>query len=205
MSTSDEDHKIPDKGSHENRANDDEKLDSVSTEFLLLGQALDQVHVFDVPFAYRRIRRACVAREPFRRLGNDNPPNGGNVIGSGSATRFPVDGANLETMEDIIEPDGLDSMGPDHGEPPTACAASVEVGTADADLDATRDSDLGTSGEACENQPNKLWIATWRTGVGDDGVGNLKSNNETETTDDCLLYTSPSPRDLSTSRMPSSA
>ena len=176
MSTSDEEGKIPDEGSRENRTNDDEELDSVSNEFLLLGQALEHVHVFDVPLAYRRIRRACVAREPFRRLDNDNPPNGGNVIGSGSATRFPVDGAKLETMEDIIEPDGLDSMGPTPGEPPTDCAASAGAGTAYTNLDATRDSDLGTSGEACENQPNKLWIATWRTGVGDDGVGSLKRN-----------------------------
>ena len=32
-----------------------------------------------------------------------------------------------------------------------------------------------------------------------------KTNGETAVTNDCLLYTSPSPRDLSTSRMPSSA
>ena len=136
------------------------------------------------------------------------------MIGSGSATRFPVVGENVNNLEDIFEPDRLTLMGPEPGGPPTDCATSVEVSTADTDLYATRDSDLETSGEACENQPNKLWIATWRAGVGDDGVGNLKSNNENETTDDpeafgnntaCLLYTSPSPRDLSTSRMPSSA
>ena len=36
-------------------------------------------------------------------------------------------------------------------------------------------------------------------------LAGLKSNNESEQTQACLLYTSPSPRDLSTSRMPSSA
>ena len=33
----------------------------------------------------------------------------------------------------------------------------------------------------------------------------IKVNDETGKIEDCLLYTSPSPRDLSTSRMPSSA
>ena len=37
---------------------------------------------------------------------------------------------------------------------------------------------------------------------GDDGSGNCDGSNVDNT---CLLYTSPSPRDLSTSRMPSSA
>ena len=33
----------------------------------------------------------------------------------------------------------------------------------------------------------------------------IKASHQVELYDDCLLYTSPSPRDLSTSRMPSSA
>ena len=46
-------------------------------------------------------------------------------------------------------------------------------------------------------------------GAGEDGVSDASEISDDEqstaTLDPCLLYTSPSPRDLSTSRMPSSA
>ena len=46
------------------------------------------------------------------------------------------------------------------------------------------------------DQSNNL--VQYHSDIRSDKIGKLKSNN-------CLLYTSPSPRDLSTSRMPSSA
>ena len=118
-STSAEDDMIHDEGFCDNKTDDTEKFEDVSADFLALGYDLSQVQTFDLPSAYRRIRGACVAREPFRRLDNDNPPIDGTVIGSGSAQRFPVVGENVETMEGIIEPDGLVSKGLTDGEPPT--------------------------------------------------------------------------------------
>ena len=44
-----------------------------------------------------------------------------------------------------------------------------------------------------------------QTFAGTDNSGNTAAGGGDETIGTCLLYTSPSPRDLSTSRMPSSA
>ena len=58
---------------------------------------------------------------------------------------------------------------------------------------------------------NKVGIATTvpgytlHIGVGDGARGGIGATDITVTGIACLLYTSPSPRDLSTSRMPSSA
>ena len=62
--------------------------------------------------------------------------------------------------------------------------------------------EIYTDGSCLENPGNGGWAAIIKMN------GNIKkiSGNEKNTTNNsCLLYTSPSPRDLSTSRMPSSA
>ena len=46
---------------------------------------------------------------------------------------------------------------------------------------------------------------TLQTGYGPSGLPHIGTFGEVARTSICLLYTSPSPRDLSTSRMPSSA
>ena len=110
------------------------------------------------------------------------------MIGSGSATRFPVVGENVNNMEDIFAPTEPTSMGLDDGEPPMDCATYSEAGTDVTELDAARDSAFEISGDACDDQPNELWLATWRTGVGDEDVDNLDNENANETTDDSETF-----------------
>ena len=63
---------------------------------------------------------------------------------------------------------------------------------------ATQDEELNA-----ENRQIAVEEADYREALRAEYVcGNCSAYNQT---DDCLLYTSPSPRDLSTSRMPSSA
>ena len=52
-STFDKEDDIPDDGYRDNRIDDDEKFEDLSAGFLALGYDPTQVHVFDVPLAYR--------------------------------------------------------------------------------------------------------------------------------------------------------
>ena len=57
-----------------------------------------------------------------------------------------------------------------------------------------------SDGTSATSNPNGIY------GISDVLEAQLRSNRtQTTQSDSCLLYTSPSPRDLSTSRMPSSA
>ena len=51
--------------------------------------------------------------------------------------------------------------------------------------------------DACTD---KTWLIEWKKRVGESEAKRISTESS-----NCLLYTSPSPRDLSTSRMPSSA
>ena len=50
-----------------------------------------------------------------------------------------------------------------------------------------------------------LGVATLLAGTGEPQAAGFALKEQSTTAQGCLLYTSPSPRDLSTSRMPSSA
>ena len=75
-----------------------------------------------------------------------------------------------------------------------------ETGTGGGDVDGARVPENGTTEtRAGERDADAGDAATPREGDGaEDGEGDAEGEG-------CLLYTSPSPRDLSTSRMPSSA
>ena len=53
--------------------------------------------------------------------------------------------------------------------------------------------------------PAKFLSMTTKAGLGEHVFANLRYGSDGELTDHCLLYTSPSPRDATLSRMPSSA
>ena len=58
----------------------------------------------------------------------------------------------------------------------------------------------------CKKPVSRLWLSSMEDNAIREGFANLKPSTEYDALyQACLLYTSPSPRDLSTSRMPSSA
>ena len=59
-----------------------------------------------------------------------------------------------------------------------------------------------TDGSCLTNPGNGGWAAIINDG---EEIKKISGNEKNTTNNSCLLYTSPSPRDLSTSRMPSSA
>ena len=64
---------------------------------------------------------------------------------------------------------------------------------------------FGGNGGTREVEPIEEDSGEFEQGLGQDKKDDNKAEGEGGADDACLLYTSPSPRDLSTSRMPSSA
>ena len=118
----------------------------------------------------------------------------GESIGNGRATclRFAQERARVVVVDRSIA-----------SSQETVDLISKEGGLARAyQLDATNEKAFLGLVESVEEEFQKIDILHNNVGI---GLNDASSQKVTEGAWDCLLYTSPSPRDLSTSRMPSSA